>query len=92
MRDNYERWGGAAFGNPRILHFHTCGAYAPGEISWNIVDPTVVVDDVPLWQDGVFNAHLLPGGPEILAKYPDVAALFAAPDRDIGLRQHHKQA
>ncbi len=28
--DSYERWSGSAFGNPRLLHFHTCGAYAPG--------------------------------------------------------------
>ena len=47
-RDNYERWGGSNFGNPRILHFHTCGAYAPGEISWNVVDPTILIDGVDL--------------------------------------------
>lgn len=86
MRDNYERWGGTAFGNPRILHFHTCGAYAPGEISWNIIDPTIVVDGVPVWENGVLHAHLLPGGPDILAEYPQVAAMFAAPERDIGFR------
>jgi hypothetical protein len=86
MRQNYERWGGAAFGNPRILHFHTCGAYAPGEISWNIIDPTIEVDGVVLWETGVFRADRLPGGPAILARYPCVAALFDAPDRDIGLR------
>ena len=28
--DDFERWSGGAFGNPRILHFHTCGAYPPG--------------------------------------------------------------
>lgn len=86
MRQNWERWGGAAFGNPRILHFHTCGAYAPGEISWNIFDPTIEVDGVTLWEDGAFRADRLRGGPAILARYPGVAALFAAPDRDIGLR------
>lgn len=86
LRDNYERWGGAAFGNPRILHFHTCGAYAPGEISWNIIDPTIVVDGVPVWEDGALHAHLLPDGPGILAEYPEVAAMFETPDRDIGFR------
>ena len=87
MRDNYERWGGAAFGNPRILHFHTCGAYAPGEISWNIIDATVVVDGVAIWENGVFQAHLLPGGADILAAFPDAAALFQTPDTDIGFRR-----
>ncbi|WP_432675363.1 hypothetical protein [Nioella aestuarii] len=86
MRKNYERWGGAAFGNPRILHFHTCGTYAPGEISWNIFDPTIELDGVALWEEGTFRAERLPGGSEIFARYPCVATLFDRPNRDIGLR------
>lgn len=85
MRANYERWGGAAFGNPRILHFHTCGAYAPGEISWNVIDPTIEVDGVILWDRGIFHAKRLPGGAGILARYPCAAGLFAHPDPEIGL-------
>jgi hypothetical protein len=84
-RDNYERWGGASFGNPRILHFHTCGAYAPGEISWNVVDPTILIDGVPVWQDGVFHAARIAGGQEILNKYECAAHIFRMPDRRIGL-------
>ncbi|MEY8827853.1 hypothetical protein AB9K34_05460 [Sedimentitalea sp. XS_ASV28] len=87
MRRNWERWGGAAFGNPRILHFHTCGAYAPGEISWNVIDPTIEVDGLILWDRGAFMARRLPGGPEILAQYPCAEALFQQPDTDIGLRE-----
>lgn len=86
MRDNWERWGGAAFGNPRILHFHTCGAYAPGEISWNVIDPTIELDGLVLWENGSFHADGLPAGARILDAHPEVAALFADPDRDIGLR------
>lgn len=86
MRTNWELWGGVAFGNPRILHFHTCGAYAPGEISWNIFDATVTADGVALWEAGVLRPERLPGGAEILARHADVAALFARPDRDIGLQ------
>lgn len=86
-RDNYERWGGAAFGNPRILHFHTCGAYAPGEISWNVIDPTIVVDGVTLWDRGQFFADRLPGGQDILDRFPCAAALFTKPDTEIGLKQ-----
>ncbi|MCV6591318.1 MAG: hypothetical protein OIF48_00080 [Silicimonas sp.] len=85
MRENFERWGGVAFGNPRVLHFHTCGAYAPGEISWNLLDPTIVVDGLRLWDNGVFHAARLPEGPDILAAYPCARALFEAPARDIGL-------
>lgn len=85
MNDNVERWGGTAFGNPRILHFHTCGAYAPGEISWNMVDPTIWLDGVAIWDRGKLHLERLAGGPKILADYPDVAALFSDPDRHIGI-------
>ncbi|MBE1285199.1 MAG: hypothetical protein GJ676_17945 [Rhodobacteraceae bacterium] len=85
--ENFERWGGAAFGNPRILHFHTCGTYAPGEISWNIIDPSIIVDGVTLWDRGRFHAELLPGGAEILARFPCAAGLFADPDQEIGLQR-----
>ena len=83
--DNLERWSSSAFGNPRLLHFHTCGAYAPGEICWNVVDPTVIADDVAVWQDGMLQIGDLPGGAALLADHPDLAALFATPLRDIGL-------
>ena len=86
MRANYERWGGAAFGNPRILHFHTCGAYAPGEISWNVFDPSITIDGVPYWEQGRFHAARLPHGSAILAQYPCAAAVFEHPNPDIGLR------
>lgn len=87
MRQNMERWGGAAFGNPRILHFHTCGAYAPGEISWNMIDPTITIDGVSVWENGVLHIERLPGGREIIAPYPCACALFASPNPDIGF--HH---
>lgn len=85
IKDSYERWSGAAFGNPRLLHFHTCGAYPPGEICWNVVDPTVEIDNVKLWEDGIFRVDRLSGGPEILAQFPCAAALFSAPSRNIGM-------
>lgn len=84
-RENYERWGGVAFGNPRILHFHTCGAYAPGEISWNVIDPTIVADGVTLWDTGRFHAERLPDGAAILQQFPCADSLFSRPDRNIGL-------
>ena len=84
-RDNYERWGGSSFGNPRILHFHTCGAYAPGEISWNMLDPTIAIDGVKVWENGVFHADRLDGGQAILDTYACAAAVFNAPTKEIGL-------
>jgi len=85
IRKHYDRWGGAAFGNPRILHFHTCGAYPPGEISWNVFDPTIEIDGKTLWDEGCFRADRLAEGPDILHRYPCAAQSFANPDPNIGL-------
>lgn len=82
---NWERWSGGAFGNPRLLHFHTCGAYAPGEICWNVVDPTVVVDGVALWEAGRLMIERVPGAQALLDRHPAVAALFADPAQAIGI-------
>ncbi len=79
------RWSGTAFGNPRILHFHTCGNYAPGEICWNILDPTVELDGVSLWENGTLHPERLASGAEILHRHTNLAALFANPVREIGL-------
>lgn len=79
------RWGGGAFGNPRLMHFHTCGTRAPGEISVNVVDPTIRLDGVAVWDNGRLHPERVPGGAGILARHPDAAALFADPVRDIGL-------
>jgi hypothetical protein len=85
VHSDYQKWSGAAFGNPRILHFHTCGAEPPGEISWNIIDPTVWIDGVAVWQDGRLHPDRVPGGAEILARFPCVAASFANPALEIGV-------
>lgn len=82
---NYERWCSGAFGNPRILHFHTCGAYAPGEISWNIVDPTIVIDGIKVWECGRLFPERVPGGADILDTYPCARAAFDNPAQDIGI-------
>ncbi|MCY4181211.1 MAG: hypothetical protein OXD48_13235 [Litoreibacter sp.] len=86
IRGAYEKWGGAAFGNPRVLHFHTCGAEPPGEISWNLFDPTIMVDWMALWENGTFCLDRLDEGPGILAQYPCAAAAFAQPDREVGFQ------
>ena len=83
--EHFERWSGSAFGNPRLLHFHTCGAYAPGEICWNVVDPTITVDGRPVWREGRIDLDAVPGAQRIIQDYPEVASLFEAPIRDIGI-------
>lgn len=83
--DNPGRWTGSAFGNPRLLHVHTCGAYAPGEVCWNLLDPTITLDGIPLWQDGCLHPERIAGGEAVLRASPDLDALFRAPERATGL-------
>ncbi len=52
---NIDRWGSVAFANPRYLHFHTCGNYAPGEIAWSLFDATVELDGRVYWEAGHFT-------------------------------------
>ncbi|MGB3278265.1 MAG: hypothetical protein WBA92_03635 [Pseudorhodobacter sp.] len=85
VHSDYLKWSGAAFGNPRILHFHTCGAEPPGEISWNVVDPTIWIDGVAVWQDGQLFPDRVPGGADILAHFACLAASFSKPSYDIGV-------
>ncbi|WP_164658685.1 hypothetical protein [Tropicibacter sp. Alg240-R139] len=84
VAENFARWSGAAFGNPRLLHFHTCGSYAPGEISLNVLDPTICLDGVAVWNGGRFDANLVTGVPDILNKHPDIARIFDEPSRNVG--------
>ena len=79
------RWSGSAFGNPRVLHFHTCGDYAPGEISMNVFDPTITLDGVALWEDGQLFPERFEGCADVLARHPRLSELFRTPRRDIGI-------
>lgn len=81
---NFERWSGSAFGNPRLLHFHTCGDYPPGEISLNILDPTVRIDGVAVWQDGTFYPERITGGAALLDAYPNMRSTFDNPATNVG--------
>lgn len=82
---DFGRWGSAAFGNPRLLHFHTCGGLPPGEISWNVLDPTISIDGQVIWNAGRLLPQRVPGGAEILAQFPCAADVFARPERDVGV-------
>lgn len=79
------RWSGSAFGNPRILHFHTCGEYAPGEISWTIVDPTIMLDGVPVWENGVIYPKRIPNGEKLFDAHSRLAQLYENPLFSIGI-------
>ena len=38
-----DYWSNTVFGNPKYLHFHTCGNYAPGEICLMVENQTIAV-------------------------------------------------
>ncbi|MEM7693482.1 MAG: hypothetical protein AAF318_03470 [Pseudomonadota bacterium] len=81
--DDYDRWANTVFMSARFLHFHTCGAYAPGEICWMIKDPTINLDGAAVWRGGTFD---LDAHPTIAAAAsPALRAAFSAPNRVVGL-------
>jgi hypothetical protein len=79
------RWSSTAFQHPRLLHFHTCGNVPPGEICWTMIDPTILIDGVALWQDGRLHPERFAATKEILDMAPDLAAAFHNQNRWIGL-------
>lgn len=83
--DNPDRWSNTAFPNPRILHFHTCGAYPPGEICWMVFDAVVETDGEPLWDRGGLNRRLNNTIASVFERWPGLGELFDNPCRDIGL-------
>ena len=82
--DDLERWGAVSFASPRYLHFHTCGDYAPGEIAWSVFDPTVRVDGIEFWKEGVFVWLEREDNAKLIAQYPGAECLFTM-RRDVGV-------
>ncbi len=83
-RDNPARWSGSAFGNPRSMHLHTCGDYAPGEISVSVFDPTILVDGVEMWRDGRLTYADYEEVRDLQSQYPGMRELFDNPVLDYG--------
>ena len=83
---NPDRWSNTAFPNPRILHFHTCGAYPPGEICWMVFDAIVRADGKLLWDQGKLNRNLNSDLASVFDRWPGLNALFDNPAREIGLQ------
>lgn len=83
--DDLTRWSGSAFGNPRYLHLHTCGDYAPGEICISVFDPTIIADDTVLWDKGRLSFADTPEIRKLIHGHPGMAQLFDKPQHDFGL-------
>ncbi|MFK5978263.1 MAG: hypothetical protein QM488_05190 [Rhizobiaceae bacterium] len=83
--DNPDRWSNTVFTSPRFLHFHTCGNYAPAEICWMVLDPTISIDGINLWEDGELQPMRFPESKAVLEQWPELHALIQNPSRDVGL-------
>ncbi len=80
-----DRWSNTIFNHPRILHFHTCGAYAPGEICWIVKDQTILLDGKPLWDEGKLCLQDFSETRTTLENWPELERLFYQAAGQIGL-------
>jgi hypothetical protein len=84
-RENPDLWANTVFTNPRVLHFHTCGNYSPGEICWMIIDPTVSIDNKNLWEKGCLCVNDFASMRICLENWPELKPMFQNPSQDIGV-------
>lgn len=82
---NPARWSALAFGSPRYLHFHVCGDDPPGEICWTLIDPTIMLDGIPAWQEGRLALTETNEARAIMQRYGDGPAAFAQPASEIDI-------
>ncbi len=80
-----DRWSNTVFGNPRFLHFHTCGDYAPGEICVMVVDHSVSVDGRLLWDSGRLRHGDFDETRDCMAAWPMLREAFDNPSPEIGI-------
>ncbi len=85
ISDDPDRWSNNIFANPRFLHFHTCGDYAPGEICWMVLDPTIGLDGVSLWENGKLCLSNFERAARQIEKWPQLKQLLDNPETRIGL-------
>tara|TARA_R110002096_G_scaffold436056_1_gene666497 strand:- start:60218 stop:61282 length:1065 start_codon:yes stop_codon:yes gene_type:complete len=74
--DNPDRWSNTVFSQPEYVHFHTCGDYAPGEISCTIPGHTIKINDVTLWKDGKLLPHVFERTKNCIDRWPELSELF----------------
>lgn len=81
---DYELWITQAHHNPRMVHFHSCGDFNPGEIALPIIDPTITFDGEDLWKQGQFTYLQTPEVRELVKRHgADLSQL--AQRQDIGV-------
>ncbi len=79
-----ERWNGVVHSHPRYTHFHTCGAYNPGEIVVGLIDASVFINDEPYWEQGCLTLLDRDDAHDLLGRYPGQEEAFKM-QMDIGV-------
>lgn len=74
--ENPDLWSNTVFNHPQYVHFHTCGDYAPGEISCTLPGHTIKVNGVTLWQNGKLLPHMFDKTRQALLSFPELGKLF----------------
>ena len=77
IEDNPDRWSNTIFPSPKYLHFHTCGDYAPGEICWMIANPTITIDNIPIWENGILKVNSFDESIKHLQNSSDLRNLYS---------------
>ncbi|MDG1437401.1 MAG: hypothetical protein P8P98_00390 [Emcibacteraceae bacterium] len=74
--DNPDRWSNTVFCAPNYIHFHTCGDYAPGEISCTLPGHTIKINGVTLWENGKLLPHVFENTKTCIDNWPELNDLF----------------
>ncbi|MEM9603414.1 MAG: hypothetical protein AAGA11_11165 [Pseudomonadota bacterium] len=80
-----DRWANTVFCNPRLLHFHSVGESAPGEVSWAVTDPTISLDGRALWCEGRLQVEAFEQTQHVLERWPLLSELWSKPVASVGL-------
>jgi hypothetical protein len=73
-----DLWSNSVFNHPRYLHFHSCGDYPPGEVSWLLKNHRVSIDGVDMWVDGELKPENFDSTRLCLREHPELAELYSA--------------
>ena len=73
---NPDKWSNTIFPSPRYLHFHTCGNYAPGEICWMILNHSVKIDGISIWENGTLKVESFKETSACIDKWQDLKYLY----------------
>ncbi len=84
-RKDPDLWSNTVFCNPRFLHFHTCGDYAPGEIALMVKNPTIEIDGRKLWNCGRLCPQVFEPTADCLQRWPQMQECFEHPADELGL-------